>query len=74
MKVRYAIIIEHDEETGSYGAYAPDLPGCGAAADSLDEVLQLIREVVQLHVEGLRDDGLPIPEPSTLVEYVETSA
>ncbi len=72
--MRYAIVIEHDEETGSYGAYAPDLPGCGAAADSVDEVLNLIREAVQLHVEALREDGLPVPAPSTLVEYVETSA
>jgi predicted RNase H-like HicB family nuclease len=71
--LRYAIVIEGDEATGSYGAYAPDLPGCGAAADTLDEVEQLIREAVQFHLEGLRAEGLPIPEPMTKVEYIETA-
>jgi predicted RNase H-like HicB family nuclease len=71
--LRYAIVIEKDETTGSYGAYAPDLPGCGAAADTLDEVEQLIREAVQFHLEGLRAEGLPIPEPVTKVEYIETT-
>lgn len=70
---RYAIVIEHDEDTGSYGAYAPDLPGCGAAADTPEEVLVLIREAIQFHVEGLRAEGLPIPQPMTTVEYVETA-
>lgn len=69
--MRYAVIIEHDEETGRYGAYAPDLPGCGAAADSREEVLQLITEAIQFHIEGLRLDGLPIPEPVSAAEYVE---
>jgi predicted RNase H-like HicB family nuclease len=69
--MRYAVVIEHDETTGSYGAYAPDLPGCGAAADSLDEVKKLIQEAIQFHLEGLRENGLPLPEPSTQVEYVE---
>ncbi len=69
--MRYAIIIEKDEETGAYGAYAPDLPGCGAAADSLDDVLQLIREAIQFHIDGLREEGLPVPEPVTAVDYVD---
>jgi predicted RNase H-like HicB family nuclease len=69
---RYAVIIERDEETGSYGAYAPDLPGCGAAADTPEEVLELIRETIQFHVEGLRSEGLSIPQPRTTIEYVET--
>jgi predicted RNase H-like HicB family nuclease len=67
----YAVIIEHDEETGSYGAYAPNLPGCGAAAASREEVLQLITEAIQFHIEGLRLDGLPISEPVSAAEYVE---
>ncbi len=70
--MRYAVIIEHDSETGSYGAYAPDLPGCGAAADTHEEVVQLIQEAIEFHLEGLREEGLPIPEPSTTVEYVDT--
>ena len=72
--MRYAVIIEHNAETGSYGAYAPDLPGCGAAADSREEVLQLIAEAIQFHIEGLRLDGLPIPEPVSAAEYVEVPA
>ena len=69
--LRYAVIIERDEETGSYGAYAPDLPGCGAAADTQEEVLELIRDAIQFHLEGLRAERLPIPDPLTTVEYVE---
>jgi predicted RNase H-like HicB family nuclease len=71
MMMRYAVVIEKDEETGSYGAYAPDLPGCGAAAASLEEVQQLIREAIQFHIEGLRAEGLAVPEPSTMVAYTE---
>lgn len=62
------IVIEHDPETGAYGAYAPDLPGCGAAADSLAEIKVLIQEAIQFHIEGLVENGLPIPELSTVVE------
>jgi predicted RNase H-like HicB family nuclease len=69
--VRYAIVIEKDSETGSYGAYAPDLPGCGVAADTLEEVVELIREAIQMHVELLRETGSEIPEPLTVVDYVE---
>jgi predicted RNase H-like HicB family nuclease len=71
--MRYAVIIEREETTGAYGAYAPDLPGCGAAADTLDDVLDLIREAIQFHIEGLREEGLPIPEPVTTVDYIETA-
>ncbi len=69
--LRYAVVIEWDEGTGSYGAYAPDLPGCGAVADSLDEVQELIRDAIQFHLEGLRAENLPVPKPNTVVEYVE---
>ncbi|MDX1992959.1 MAG: type II toxin-antitoxin system HicB family antitoxin [bacterium] len=69
--MRYAIVIEKDSDTGSYGAYAPDLPGCGAAADTLEEVVDLIREAIQMHVELLRETGNEIPEPLTVVDYVE---
>jgi predicted RNase H-like HicB family nuclease len=71
--MRYAIVVEHDLETGSYGAYAPDLPGCGAAADTREEVVQLIQEAVELHLQALHEENLPIPEPSTTVEYIETA-
>ena len=67
--MRYAIVIE--KGPASYGAYVPDLPGCVAAAETADEVKKLITEAVQMHVEGLREDGLPVPEPETECEYVE---
>jgi predicted RNase H-like HicB family nuclease len=71
--MRYAVIIEHDPETGSYGAYAPDLPGCGAVADTREEVVTLIQEAIEFHLEGLQEDGLPIPDASTTIEYIETA-
>jgi predicted RNase H-like HicB family nuclease len=70
--MRYAVIIEKDER--SFGAYVPDLPGCIAAAKTKEEVLQLIHEAIEFHVDGLREDGQPIPEPSSSIEYVEVAA
>jgi predicted RNase H-like HicB family nuclease len=67
--MRYAVIIEKGPT--SYGAQVPDLPGCVAVAESLDEVKRLIAEAIAFHLEGLREDGQPIPEPSSLCEYVE---
>jgi predicted RNase H-like HicB family nuclease len=67
--LRYAIVIE--KGNASYGAYVPDLPGCVAAADSEIEVRELIREVIPFHIEGLRLNGDPVPQPTSQVEYVE---
>jgi predicted RNase H-like HicB family nuclease len=67
--MRYAIVIEKGPT--SYGASVPDLPGCVAVAKSAAEAKKLIAEAVSLHLEGLREDGLPIPDPSTECEYVE---
>ena len=67
--MRYAVVIEKGET--SYGAYVPDLPGCVAVGETLVEVGQLIREAIQLHLDGIREEGLPIPEPTSRVEYVE---
>lgn len=58
----------------SYGATVPDLPGCVAVAETLEEVETLIREAIEFHIEGLRQDGLPVPPPTTICEYVETQA
>jgi predicted RNase H-like HicB family nuclease len=69
---RYAVVIE-DAGT-NLAAYVPDLPGCVATGDSREEVEQLIREAILLHLEGIVEDGLPIPEPSSRVEYVEVDA
>jgi predicted RNase H-like HicB family nuclease len=70
--MRYAIVIEQAE--GNYSAYVPDLPGCVATGASLDEVEREIREAIAFHVEGLRADGLPVPAPTSKVEYVELAA
>jgi predicted RNase H-like HicB family nuclease len=69
--MRYAVIIEG--EGNSYSAYVPDLPGCVAAADSRDEVVNLIREAVALHIEDLKQQGEPVPEASG-VEFVDVAA
>jgi predicted RNase H-like HicB family nuclease len=66
------VIVEEGEN--SFGAYVPDLPGCAAAAESREEVLQLIQEAIEFHIEGLREDGQPVPEPSSSIEYIEVRA
>jgi predicted RNase H-like HicB family nuclease len=69
---RYAIVIE--DAGPNWAAYVPDLPGCVATGESAEEVERLIREAIELHLEGLVEDGMPIPEPSSRVEYVEINA
>jgi predicted RNase H-like HicB family nuclease len=59
----YLVVIE--EENGAWGAYCPDLPGLGVAADSGEEVERLIREAIPLHLDGLREAGEPVPTPTT---------
>ena len=59
--MKYAVVIE--QGPASYGAHVPDLPGCVAAAETKEEVCKLIREAIELYVEGLEGDGLPVPEP-----------
>jgi predicted RNase H-like HicB family nuclease len=70
--VRYAIVIEN--AGANYSAYVPDLPGCVAVGDTLDEVERQIREAIEFHLEGMREDGSPIPPPSSKVDYVEVAA
>ncbi len=70
--MRYAVIIEEGEN--SFGAYVPDLPGCVAVAETREEVVRLIQEAIDFHIEGLREDGQPVPEPSSSVEYIEVKA
>jgi predicted RNase H-like HicB family nuclease len=67
--MRYAIVLEKGPT--SYGAYVPDLPGCIAAAETEEEALKLIREAIELHIQALKEDGLPLPQPHSWVEYVE---
>lgn len=70
--MRYAIVIEKTEN--NYGAWAPDLPGCVAVGDTVEEVEQLMREAIELHIAGMREDGDPIPPPSVKVNYVDVAA
>lgn len=67
--MRYAIVIERGDT--SYGAYVPDLPGCVAAAETREEVVKLIHEAIEQHIELLQEEGLPIPEPRSATEYAE---
>lgn len=67
----YAMIIEKGER--NYSAYLPDLPGCVATGKTLDEVKQRMGEAIDLHLRGMREDGSPVPEPTSLIEYVETT-
>ena len=70
--MRYAIVIERG--AGNYAAYVPDLPGCVAVGDTVEETQREIQEAIGFHLEGLRADGMPIPEPSSRVECVEVAA
>lgn len=70
--MRYAVVIEN--AGGNYSAYVPDLPGCVAVGESLAEVERQIREAIEFHLEGMREDGSPIPPPSSKVDYVEVAA
>lgn len=69
--MRYPIVIE--KAANNYSAYVPDLPGCVATGANIREINQQIKEAIAFHLEGLREEGLPIPEPTTLCKYVEAS-
>jgi predicted RNase H-like HicB family nuclease len=70
--MRYAIVIEAAE--GNFSAYVPDLPGCIATGKSVEETEESIREAIAFHLDGLREDNLPIPPASSRVDYVEVAA
>jgi predicted RNase H-like HicB family nuclease len=70
--MRYAIVIENAGT--NYSAYVPDLPGCIASGATLAEAEQHIREAIEIHLQGMRADGTPIPLPSSRVDYVEVAA
>ena len=69
----YLVIFERGKD-GGWGAYAPDLPGLGVAAETREEVATLIREGIALHIAALHEDGLPIPEPVTRAELISVAA
>ena len=70
--MKYAVVIEQAES--NYSAYVPDLPGCVATGATVEEVETEIREAIEFHLEGIREDGQPVPEPSSSVEYIEVAA
>jgi predicted RNase H-like HicB family nuclease len=67
--MRFAIVIEKAEANTS--AYVPDLPGCVATGDTVEDVEREIRDSIRFHIEGLREDGLPVPRPTSIADYVE---
>ena len=69
--MRYAIVIERAEN--NYSAYVPDLPGCIATGETIEEVEQQIREAIEFHLGGMKEDGERIPPPSSHVEYVDVA-
>jgi predicted RNase H-like HicB family nuclease len=69
---RFLIVVE--EAGTNYSAYSPDLPGCVATGDTREETEKNMREAIQLHIEGLLEDGLPIPTSTSIAEYVEVGA
>lgn len=69
--MRYTVVVE--QGATSFGAYVPDLPGCIAAAETRSEVLTLIREAIESHLEILREEGMPIPEAHSSVEFVDVA-
>jgi predicted RNase H-like HicB family nuclease len=68
---KYAIVVERAER--NYAAYVPDLPGCVATGATVEEAEQLLREAIEVHIAGLREDGLPVPAPSSVVDYLEVA-
>ena len=70
--MRYLVIVEKGPT--SFGAYVPDLPGCIAAGESKEEVLALIHEAIEFHIESLKEDGIPVPPPASYSELVEIAA
>ena len=70
--MRYAVVIEKGET--AFGAYVPDLPGCVAAGATREEVVRLIQEAIEFHIEGLKKVGEPIPAPTSSVEFIDVAA
>jgi predicted RNase H-like HicB family nuclease len=67
--MRYAIVIEKAD--GNYSAYVPDLPGCVATASTVKDAEREIRDAIRFHIDGLKEDGQPVPQPTSIADYVE---
>lgn len=72
MSMKYLVVIEKGDN--GYGAYVPDLPGCVAAGETREEVVALIQEAIEFHIEGLKKDGNPIPQPTSEGELIDVQA
>ena len=70
--MRYAVVIEKAGD--NFSAYVPDLPGCVAVGGTVEETEAEIRSAIEFHIEGLKEDGLPVPAPESRAEYVEVAA
>jgi len=70
--MKYMVVVEKGES--GYGAHVPDLPGCIAAGETREEVLELIKEAIEFHIEGLRESGELVPSPSSASEFIEVNA
>ncbi len=69
--MKYMVVVE--KSPSGYGAYVPDLPGCVAAGKTREEVLRLIKEAIELHIESLEENGEPVPQPSSVSEFIEVT-
>ena len=69
--MKYMVVVE--KSASGYGAYVPDLPGCVAAGESREEVLRLIKEAIEFHIESLEENGEPVPQPSSISEFIEVT-
>jgi predicted RNase H-like HicB family nuclease len=69
--MKYAVVIEKAQS--NYSAYVPDLPGCVATGSTIEEVEKEIREAIEFHIEGMQQDGEIVPQPSSVVEYIEVA-
>ena len=70
--MQYVVILEEGPE--SWGAYVPDLPGCVAAGATREEALELIQEAIEFHLDGMKENGNPIPEPHSYSEVIQVNA
>ncbi len=69
---KYAIVVE--KAKSNFAAYVPDLPGCVATGKTIAETEKRLREAIEIHIQGLREDGLQVPEPSSVVDYLVVPA
>lgn len=70
--MKFAVVIEQADS--NYSAYVPDLPGCVATGATIEDAENAIREAIKFHIEGMKEDGLPVPSPRSAVEYIEVAA